>query len=69
MPDKPWQVEEATTEELRTRLAEVMKDMSYLAIKKQLGREDVYKCDCETLTRVELQEWLAALRKPLEGTQ
>ncbi len=78
MTDKPWETDDPTTEELRERLAVVMKRMDALRVSYVLIQAGIVSdatlleigCGCVPLglSDAELQRWLAALETPLEGT-
>ena len=68
--DKLWQVEDPTPDEVRERLAAVMRNMSDIAIDRQLMAVSIYRDhgrDMSHMSRKGVEKWLAALTAPLGG--
>lgn len=71
MKAKLWETDDPTTDELRERLMVVMRNMSYLAVKRHLREACIPHriCIMDDLTDAEVQKWLVALTRPPGGGQ
>lgn len=64
-----WQVDEPTADELRQRVHVVLRNMSGTAAAAALNQAGVRVGPVCDLSHAELEEWHAALTKPLETTR